>query len=579
MRSAVRSSFFPLVQDVGRIHGELETLRDRSVFISLKKREAALAEAECLEGGDLEGKPLYGMLFAVKDNIDVAGMPTTAGCAAFSYTPERSATVVERLEAAGAILVGKTNMDQFATGLVGVRSPFGIPQNALRADLIPGGSSSGSAVAVARGFVDFALGTDTAGAGRIPAAMNGIVGLKPSFGLLPTTGVVTACRSLETVAVFAREVDLAFKVMQVCAGFDPEDAYSRRMPELSLGAVPPRPKVGVPYPDHRQFFGDNAAQAAYEADLERLADLGAEIVELDFMTFVEAGRLLYEGPWLAERYLRFRTLIEERPSAILPVTLGIISEARQLGAVEAFDSFYRLAELKRRVEELMAGLDCLAVPTVPRFYTMSDLAREPVRYNSHMGTYSSFVNLLDLAAVSVPVGRRNDGLPSSLCLIGPSGSDGLLAAMGRMATAGMRSAAPLRATGDRVELAVFGSHLSGLSANGELKAVGASFLRATRTLPDYRLFALSSPLPVRPGLLRVGRGEGVAVEAEVWSLERSAFGSLAAGLAAPLSLGTISLADGTEAKGFLIEAAAADADGAEDISAHGGWRAWLSARR
>ncbi|WP_377298134.1 allophanate hydrolase [Rhizobium sp. SGZ-381] len=577
MRLAVRSSYFAVSQVVAGFYDSLEALRDRSVFISLKKREMALAEAQSLEDGDGSSKPLYGMLFAVKDNIDVAGMPTTAGCSAFSYAAKRSATVVERLEAAGAILVGKTNMDQFATGLVGVRSPFGIPQNALRADLIPGGSSSGSAVAVARGYVDFALGTDAAGAGRVPAGMNGIVGLKPTLGLLPSTGVVPACRTLESISVFARDVDLAFQVMSVCAGFDPQDPFSKRLPEPSIGAVPPRPRIGVPITAQRQFFGDEASEKAYEADLESLKGLGAEIVEIDFEPFHAAARLLYEGPWLAERYVAIKDLIEQNPSALLPVTLSIISQARNLGAIEAFEAFYQLADLKRHSELVLEGLDCLAVPTIPRFYTMSDLAREPVVFNSNLGVYTNFVNLLDLAAITVPVGLREDNLPSSLTFIGPAGSDGALAAMARMAGAHQRPANPPRAVRGRIEIAIFGPLLSGLPRNAELKAMGANFLRATRTRADYRLFAIPGTVPPRPGLLPVAPGQGFGIEAEVWSLEPAAFGDFCANLPRPCTMGTVALADGTEAKGCLVDAAAVEA--ATDISEHGSWRAYLSTRR
>ncbi len=577
MRLAVRSSYFSARDAVVEFYDSAETLRDRSVFISLKKRERALAEAESLEGSDFSAKPLYGMLFAVKDNIDVVGMQTTAGCSAFAYDAQRSAAVVERLEAAGAILVGKTNMDQFATGLVGVRSPFGIPQNALRADLIPGGSSSGSAVAVARGFVDFALGTDTAGAGRVPAGMNGIVGLKPTLGLLPSTGVVPACRTLETVSVFARDVDFAFQVMNVCSGFDAKDPFSKRLPQPSIGSVPPRPRIGVPLVAQRQFFGDEASDRAYAADLESLEALGADIVEIDFEPFHAAARLLYEGPWLAERYVAIKALIEEHPSALLPVTFSIINEARNLGAIEAFEAFYQRAELKRHAELVLETLDCLAVPTIPRFYTMSDIAREPVTYNSNLGVYTNFVNLLDLAAITVPVGVRSDNLPSSLTFIGPAGSDGLLAAMARMAASHARPVNPPRAVEGRIELVVIGPLLSGLPRNAELKGMGASFLRSTRTRPDYRLFAMPGTVPPRPGLLPVARGQGVGVEAEVWSLEPAAFGAMCANLAKPCTIGTVALADGTEVKGCLVDAAAVET--AIDVSDYGSWRAFLAARK
>ena len=432
MQVAVKSRPSFALDAVVAFYAQLEPLRDRSLFIALKSRQAALAEAERLEAGDLTKKPLYGLLFAVKDNIDVEGIPTTAACPAFSYMPSQSAEVVKRLEAAGAIVVGKTNMDQFATGLVGVRSPYGVPQNALRADLVPGGSSSGSAVAVAKGFVDFALGTDTAGSGRIPAGMNGIVGLKPSLGLISSTGVVPACRTVDTVSILSREVDLAFRVLQACAGYDETDSFSKALPFPLMGDVPARVRIGVPASSQRQFFGDKAADEAYAADLAMLETIGFDVVEIDFEPFHAVARLLYEGPWLAERYAVIKSLIETDPLALLPVTHSIIAPARNLSAVETFEAIYRLAALRRTIEPILAAFDCLAVPTIPRFYTVAEVADEPLLLNAHLGTYTNFVNLLDLAAISLPAGQRSDGLPSSVTFIGPAASDGLLASLARV---------------------------------------------------------------------------------------------------------------------------------------------------
>ncbi|WP_137130706.1 allophanate hydrolase [Rhizobium sp. FY34] len=429
MQLAVRFQPRYALDAVAAFYAQLEPMRDRSVFIAVKRRQAALAEAERLEGEDLSEKPLYGLLFAVKDNIDVEGMPTTAACPAFSYMPAQSAQVVKRLEEAGAIVVGKTNMDQFATGLVGVRSPYGIPQNALRADLVPGGSSSGSAVAVAKGFVDFALGTDTAGSGRVPAGMNGIVGLKPSLGLISSTGVVPACRTLDTVSILARDVDLAFRVLEVSAGYDAQDHFSRALPVPVLQRLPSRLRIGVPAAADRQFFGDEAAEAAYAADLALLQTLGYELVEIDFSPFHAVARLLYEGPWVAELYAAIRSLIENNPSALLPVTLSIIGPARNLSAVDAFEALYQLKALKRSIEPVMDSVDCLAVPTIPRFYRILEVAEEPLIHNANLGTYTNFVNLLDMAAITLPVGLRADGLPSSLTFISGAGRDGFLAAL------------------------------------------------------------------------------------------------------------------------------------------------------
>ena len=419
----------PPLASVRRAYAELATWSDDAMFISLRSEAEAEGRAKALQAQGQLGRPLWGLTFAVKDNIDVLGLPTTAACPAFSYMPTRSAEVVTRLEAAGAICIGKTNLDQFATGLVGVRSPYGVPRNAIDADLIPGGSSSGSATAVGAGIVDFSLGTDTAGSGRIPAGMNGIVGLKPSLGLLSSRGMVPACRTLDTISVFAGSVELAALVTDVAAGYDAADAYSRELPAPTLTPAPERFKVGVPAPDARYFFGDGIAEAAFAADLDRIESLGGEITVVDFEPLHQVARLLYEGPWVAERYAATKPLIEENPEAFFPTTYGIISSAKNLTAVSAFEAMYKLAELKRQTAPLIAALDCLAVPTVPRVYTLAELAEEPVRYNSNLGTYTNFVNLLDLAAISVPVGMRSDDLPSSVTLIGRAGSDGMLAGL------------------------------------------------------------------------------------------------------------------------------------------------------
>ena len=419
----------PPLAAVRRAYANLASWADPALFLSLRSEAEAEGRAKALQAQGQLGRPLWGLTFAVKDNIDVAGLPTTAACPAFSYVPTRSAEVVTRLEAAGAVVIGKTNLDQFATGLVGVRSPYGVPRNALDADLIPGGSSSGSATAVAASIVDFSLGTDTAGSGRIPAGMNGIVGVKPSLGLLSSRGMVPACRTLDTISIFADSVELAALVTEAAAGYDAADAYSRDLPSPTLSPAPDRFTVGVPAPDARYFFGDANAEAAYAADLERIESLGGEIVIVDFEALHQVARLLYEGPWVAERYAATKPLIEENPEAFFPTTYGIISAAKNLTAVSAFEAMYRLAELKRQTAPLIASLDCFAVPTVPRVYTLADLEAEPVRYNSNLGTYTNFVNLLDLAAISVPVGRRSDDLPSSVTLIGRAGSDGMLAGL------------------------------------------------------------------------------------------------------------------------------------------------------
>jgi allophanate hydrolase len=552
-----------------RAYRALADYADPALFISLKPEAAALAEAAALEAAGPAGKPLYGLVFAVKDNIDAAGLETTAACPAFAYEPKGSAFVVERLEKAGAIVIGKANLDQFATGLVGVRSPYGVPRNALRADLIPGGSSSGSAVAVAAGIVDFALGTDTAGSGRIPAGMNGIVGLKPSLGLLSSTGMVPACRTLDTISVFARDVAMAVRVTAAAAAYDVADAYSRALPAPVLSAPPPAFRVGVPKPEQRKFFGDDHAEAAFAADIARLATLGATVVELDFEPLHAVARLLYEGPWVAERYAATKPLIETNPEAFHPTTLKIIGGAKGLTAVSAFEASYRLADLRRVTAPIMGQVDVLAVPTVPRAYTVAELKADPIALNSNLGSYTNFVNLLDMAAIAVPSGRRGDGLPSSLTFIGKAGADGYLASIAA-AVAGETAAGPVRAPG-RIEIAVVGAHLSGLPLNHELVGLGGMFVRAAATTSDYSLYALPNTTPPKPGLLRTGAGAAIAVE--VWALDAAGFGEFVSRIPAPLGIGTLSLDDGTAVKGFLVEALAVK--GAEDISPYGGWRAYL----
>jgi allophanate hydrolase len=551
------------IETIRETYARIEAHADPALFITLRDRDDALAAAARLAEAGPQGKPLYGAPFAVKDNIDVAGMPTTAACPAFAYTPERSAHVVQRLVEAGAIPIGKTNLDQFATGLVGVRSPYGVPRNALRADLIPGGSSSGSAAAVGAGLVPFALGTDTAGSGRVPAALNGIVGLKPSLGALSAGGVVPACRTLDTISIFALDVADAFAAYQVAAAYDPADAFSRQYPPPELAS---RSGLRIGVPKTLEFFGDAEAEAAFARD-------------------AAAARLLYEGPWVAERYAATKPLIESHPEALHPVTRAIIEAARKFDAVATFEALYKLAALRRETDAAWRGFDVMLVPTLPRVYTVAEVLADPVRLNSRLGTYTNFVNLLDLAAIAVPSGVRGDRLPSSVTLIAPNGADGMLAALAAQIQA--RSGAPMGATGvmpapapkpvsGRIEIVAVGAHLTGLPLNRELTELGGRLVRATRTTPDYRLYALPGTVPPKPGLLRVGDGEGAAIEVEVWSLEPAAFGGFVSKIPPPLGIGTLRLEGGGAAKGFLVEREATR--GAEDISHFGGWRAYLAGR-
>ena len=552
-------------------------LRARATELDARRRKAA---------GGKERLPLFGVPFAVKDNIDVAGLPTTAACPAFSYTPARSATVVERLLDAGAILVGKTNLDQFATGLVGTRSPYGVPRNPFDARYIPGGSSSGSAVAVAGGLASFALGTDTAGSGRVPAAFNNIVGLKPTRGLVSASGVVPACRSLDCVSIFALSAADAARVLDVAAGYDAGDPFSRSA-EGALTSFPPNFRFGVPAAGDLQFFGNGEIAALYDRAVDALTALGGERVAIDFAPFAEVAALLYSGPWLAERLAAVEQLITRAPEALLPLTRDIIAGGARHTAVDAFRGFYWLSELRQRTLPTWRAVDVMVLPTAGTIYTLAEVAADPVRLNSNLGIYTNFVNLLDLAAHAVPCGRQSNGLPAGVSFIAPAFTDGALARLGQDFQ--RRLDLPLGATGEKlapddavppraaadgtIPLAVVGAHMRGMPLNGELVELGARFAGAVQTGARYRLFTLGGS-PERPGMVRVGEPDGAPIEAELWLLSPAGLGALAARVAAPLCIGNVELADGRSVKGFLCEAVGAT--GKRDITAFGGWRRYLA---
>ena len=573
-------------QTVARSFARIRDQDDPAIFISLRDEKEAVAEAEALSAKDAAQLPLYGIPVAVKDNIDVAGLPTTAGCPAFSYVPSRDATAVARLRAAGAILIGKTNLDQFATGLVGVRSPYGIPKNPLRGDLIPGGSSSGSAVAVSAGLVPLALGTDTAGSGRVPAMLNNIVGLKPSLGLISTAGVVPACRTLDCVSLFSLTVDDAMTALAAMAGPDGADPYSRNRPLAEMSGFPANLRLGVPRNGQLIFFGDKAAESAYSDALKRWTALGATLVGFDLEPFYETARLLYEGPWVAERYLVIRDLLASSPEAIHPVTRDIIVAGSRLGAADTFAALYLLQALRKIAERAFAGIDALVLPTAPTVYSTAQVLANPVELNSRLGTYTNFVNLLDLCGLALPASIRSDGIPFGITLLAPAGNDAQLASVGRvfhvdtkltMGANGLSqpplASLPAGVRGDEIAIAVVGAHLSGMVLNSELKALGGRLLEQARTAPDYRLYALDTT-PPKPGMLRVQAGAGSSIELEVWALSAAAFGKFVAAIPSPLSIGTVRLADGRGVKGFIVEPA--DIGDARDISAFNGWRAFMA---
>ncbi len=554
---------------------------ERPVWITLFDEDAVLAKAAEAPRG-----PLYGIPFAVKDNIDVAGQPTTCACPEFTYVAERSATVVERLEAAGAILIGKTNMDQFATGLVGTRSPYGIPASVFSDAHISGGSSSGSAVAVAAGLVSFALGTDTAGSGRVPAAFNNIVGLKPTKGLISTRGVVPACRTQDVVSIFAAAVGDAHTVLDVAAGFDAEDSYSRPAPRsIAPEALPGGFLFGVSA-DGLDILGDAQSARCFEEAAARLTALGGRRVAIDFAPFREAASLLYAGPWVAERLAAIDDFARTKPEAMDPVVRGIICSADKIDAVSAFKAFYRLSELIRAAEAEWAKMDVLLVPTAGTIYRIDEVLADPVRLNSNLGLTTNFVNLMDLAALAVPAGFRADGLPCGVTLIARAFEDGMLATLGdklhrAMSGATMgNSGTPLpqgsmvtaRPNPDLHRVAVVGAHLSGQPLNSQLVERGARLVATTRTGPGYSFYALPGTVPLKPGLVYDGVGKG-GIEVEVWEMDAAGFGSFVGLIPAPLGIGTLTLADGGSVKGFICEGHAVR--GAEDITAFGGWRAWL----
>jgi len=554
-----------------------------NVWIETTSEAKLLELARALPSQPTGELPLYGVPFAIKDNIDLAGVKTTAGCPAFGFMPPDSATVVKRLIAAGALPIGKTNLDQFATGLVGVRSPYGACQSVFDADYVSGGSSAGSAVAVAAGMVTFALGTDTAGSGRVPAAFNHIVGHKPTRGLLSNNGVFPACRTLDCVSIFSASCHDAQAVLEVAAGFDPADPYSRTRPKGGV-RFPDKFRFGILPPAQREFFGDAAAATLYEQSIAQFRERGGEAVEFDYTPFAQAAALLYAGPWVAERRWALGDFFEKHGDRIHPVVRDIIGGASKYDAVATFDAQYRLQALAQITREVWNQLDVLLLPTTGTTYRIAEVLADPVRLNSQLGHYTNFVNLLDLAALALPAGfRAANGLPFGITLVGPAFSDDALLALGaryHRAQGGRAGITEIQIAGqplpmeknEGVLLAVVGAHLRGQPLNHQLTSRRARFVRQTRTSPHYRLYALANTQPPKPGLRRVTEKLAQGIEIEVWSLDEAAFGSFVAEIPPPLGIGALELEDGGKVQGFICEPIGLE--GARDITEFGGWLAF-----
>ena len=526
-----------------------------------------------------ESLPLAGVPLAVKDNIDVAGVQTTAACPAFAHEASSSAHVIERLTAAGAIVIGKTNLDQFATGLVGTRSPYGSPGCVFNREYVSGGSSSGSAVLVAAGVVPLALGTDTAGSGRVPAAFNNLVGFKPTRGRWSTRGVLPACRSLDCVSAFTVDAEDAALVDSVMADFDRLDPYARRPPDSMRAPAPGAGfRFGSPRPDQVKGLAPEEATIFSQA-LQRLRDAGGTAVEVDIAPLLATARLLYGGPWVAERTAVLEPLLQSNPTAIHPVVRAIVESGKGISAVDTFRGLYALQEYARVAEELWDRIDVLVLPTTPAIYRRSEVMAEPLALNANLGLYTNFVNLLDMSAISLPAGFRANNTGVGVSLIGPAWADeSLLALATRYTQAGGVPSAPELDKTQRpplVRLAVVGAHLSGMPLNWQLTSRNARLVGATRTAPAYRLYAMAEQSPPKPALVHIGAGGG-SIELELYELEIGAFGSFVAEVPAPLAIGTVSLEDGSVVRGFVAEPRALT--GALDITIHGGWRAYLASR-
>lgn len=577
IHAAYRAGTLTPVDLAEALLARIDAYDDPAVFITRVPAETVLVEAAALDIANLGKMPLFGIPFVVKDNIDAAGLPTTAGCPGFSYTPERDAAAVARLRAAGAILLGKANLDQFAAGLNGTRSPYGAPRSVFNRDYVSGGSSSGSAVAVGGGLAVFSLGTDTAGSGRVPAAFNNLVGLKPSVGRIAASGVVPACQTIDCISIFANSAADAMRVLAAAQGPDVGDPYSRAIADVALPEVP---RVGFLRMEDRDFAGDEASAALYETALARAAALGWELEAFDYRKLRALAATLYGSAYVAERLSAIAPFYARSPEALHPVLQTIMGGAARYSAADAFKALHEIQALKQQAAPIIAQFDCLLLPTAPTIFTVDQMLSAPIEANATLGIYTNFVNFMDLAAISFPAGFRRDGMPFGVSLIGPCGSEAALAAYGERlheasgAGSGKSRAKPsarlpLQAQSG-IKLVVAGAHLSGMVLNHELTALGGHLCQVTETAREYRLYALGTT-PRKPGLVRVPEN-GAKIAVELWELSAENFGRFVATLPAPMGIGKVTLADGTTHPGFFCEAHILQ--GALDITEFGGWRAY-----
>jgi allophanate hydrolase len=570
LQTAYRSGQTTPEQVVRECLSQIRASSDSNAWIYVLNEQELAPYLDALKSKRPEDSPLWGIPFAIKDNIDLANIPTTAACPAYSFTPDRHAFVVQRLIDAGAIPLGKTNLDQFATGLVGTRSPYGEVPNAYLPDYVSGGSSSGSAWAVAKGQVSFALGTDTAGSGRVPAAFNNLVGCKPTKGRLSIHGVVPACKSLDCITIFAKSLAETQTILNVASAENPEDPFSRNKLPIK-GLASSHVRIGVPRAEQLEFFGNEDYARLFDDACKHLQNSGATLIEIDFMPFLAAAKLLYQGPWVAERYAAVGQFIHTNPEAALPVIRDIILPGISHTAVDAYNGYYSLQALKREADRELQQVDAIIIPTAGTCYTRAQIAQDPIKLNANLGTYTNFMNLLDYAALAVPAGFTPAGLPFGVTLFAPAFCDERLLTIASLMG---DKASPLPAPGPGyITVAVCGAHLQGMPLNWQLAQRGAVFLESVRSAPRYRFYALAGGPPARPGMVRVSEG-GAAIAMELWAVPQEHFGSFVAGIPAPLGIGKVETHDGRWVCGFICEAIGVE--GARDITDLADWRVFIN---